>query len=141
MMDQVSEIQEARRRLKADMDYIPKKYLKKGYSSSQDTVTEMKAIIREYPAQYGHLSRYLPDNSYFELKDLFYDSIEEYYWVDMTRVSREKYERCTSRLNHVYHMLELYGPEGAPVDFDDPDVISVFGTGKFTALADLSYGC
>ena len=101
----------------------------------------MEKVINQYPQEYGHLKRYISEDFQFDFPHLFSDYMESYYWVDMTRVSEEEYKRCTSHLNHPYHLLELFGPAGAPVDFDDPDVISVFGTKAFEALADLSYGC
>jgi hypothetical protein len=41
----------------------------------------------------------------------------------------------------VYNVAELFAPGELPFDLNDPDTVSVFGTGKFEALADLSYGC
>lgn len=73
------------------------------------------------------------------------DSIgdEIYYWVDQTPVSNTKFQEIEAQgaFGHWYDVAELFSPEGVPVDLEDEDVVSIFGTDKFLAFADLSYGC
>ena len=66
---------------------------------------------------------------------------EEYYWIDQTRVDRETYEAATGMLSHHYSVMELMDPKNLTFDPNDPEMVSIFGFGKFIAFADLSYGC
>ena len=66
---------------------------------------------------------------------------EEYYWIDYAQLTEDEYEdKSQGCFNHWYSVLELFQDE-VPVNLKDPDTISIFGTGKAEALADLSYGC
>lgn len=66
---------------------------------------------------------------------------EEYYWIDYAQLTEDEYEdKSQGCFNHWYSVLELFQDE-VPVNLKDPDTVSVFGTGKVEALADLSYGC
>lgn len=68
-------------------------------------------------------------------------SIETYYWLDQTRVTKEEYDAEAQVLSHPYRVLELMDPADLPFDPVDENMVSIFGSGRFIAFADLSYGC
>lgn len=131
------EIWESRRLLKAAAGALTLP----AQDREQVTAADLLALN---PQRYAPIRKYLgEDPADFDLENMDFQvigSARTYYWIDLTRVSQAQYERYTGELHHVYNVAELFGPE-LPFDPEDPEVVSVFGTGKFEALADFSYGC
>lgn len=133
------EAAEARRRLK-NAAGVPK-------LSDADRELTLGELLKKFSNRYGSLEKYFDEDqldSKFDLQELNYRPVEKSqtcYWIDLTRVTESQYERYANELHHVYNVAELFAPDEFPIDPDDPDTVSVFGTGKFVALADLSYGC
>lgn len=131
------EIVAARKQMKHNTK-VNKKYLRAGKSE-----IPFASIIEADP------SRYAPVKKYFEgiEEDFLFDfgllpiKTENYYWIDLCRVSGDEFERYASELHHIYHVAELFDPDDMPFDLTDPATVSIFGTDKFKAFADLSYGC
>ncbi len=108
-------------------------------------------IVEIEPDRYGHLVQYIEDDPEevefeSEFKYIFYNKeihSNEYYWLDQTRVSPEEWESDSPNVYyHWYEVLELYSTEeDLPFDLEDDEIVSIFGFGRFLALADLSYGC
>lgn len=101
-------------------------------------------LLKKNAQRYAPIQKYLDGlEDGFNLQEMDFlptQEPQEYYWIDLTRVTQTQYERYTSELHHVYNVAELFGPV-LPFDLEDPEVVSMFGTGKFEALADFSYGC
>lgn len=104
--------------------------------------------IQKEPQRYGSVKAYFSDaeDSYHLLENIFKaDSLgqETYYWLDQTPVTDAQYQEVAAQgcFNHWYDVAELFPAEGVPIDLNNEDVVSIFGTGKFLAFADLSYGC
>ena len=101
-----------------------------------------KAAERE-PERYRALSELFGRMQYVDFSGLLEkNTIDEktYYWVDQTHVSEDEFNNYDG-FNHWYDVAMLFAGEELPVDLNDEDVVSVFGTGRCIALADLSYGC
>ncbi len=100
-------------------------------------------IIASNPDKYASVKEYFTGLDEYERFDFEVLPIqtEKYYWIDLCKVTKDEYERYTSELHHVYNIVELFDPNDIPFDLDDPATVSIFGTKKFIALADLSYGC
>lgn len=104
---------------------------------------DVNEIIASNPGRYESVKKYFIDEDgdiHFNFK-LLPLKIDCYHWINLSRVSEDEYERYASELPHEYFVAELFAPEALPFDIDDLATVSVFGTGKFEALADLSYGC
>ena len=139
------EITEARKKMRSEM--------KAGDNYSEfecddnDFAQILSKAIKENSDKYGNLLKYTgyinPDNiRYVDFTDIYEKTIldkETYYWIDQVRCSFEEYEGLS--FNHFYSVAELFEGNTLPIDFKDEDVISTFGTKKFIAFADLSYGC
>lgn len=123
----------------------------KDYSAPEkddgDFVEWILHLAKTAPGRYGALKQYIENveessgiETIFRAHEI--DS-KTYYWVDRTQVDSATYEReCGDGFSHWYDVMELYGPEGElPFDLSDEDVVCIFGFGKFTDFADLSYGC
>ena len=110
----------------------------------KDTEVSAADLLEKNVARYASIRKYLGDlDEGFNLQEMDFlptQEPREYYWIDLTRVTQAQYERYTSELHHVYNVAELFGPV-LPFDPEDPEVVSIFGTEKFEALADFSYGC
>lgn len=139
------EAMEARRRLKGAAG-VPK-LEKSGDEEADDEPLSLGELLKKYPARYGRLKKYFDEDDLenrFDLEYFNFKAVEEpekFYWIDLARVDENQYERYTSELHHVYNVAELFAPGELPFDLNDPDTVSIFGTGKFEAFADLSYGC
>lgn len=104
--------------------------------------------VQAEPERYGRIEKYIREISDFEeddqaFKALFISSAFEkeiFYWTDYARVSEKEFDDYSVGYNHWYDIAELFGAD-FPIDFSDPEVVSIFGTNAFLALADLSYGC
>lgn len=122
---------------------------KKGlsYAGTGDDSMEFGALahqmIQKEGARYGELRSIIDEDDFSPLECLSRCADDEavYCWWDMTRVDEDAYERKYKGSSHWYEILQLYGPGKLPFDLKDPDIMSIFGFGKFEALADLSYGC
>lgn len=108
----------------------------------------IQAQIQKEPQRYGSVKAYFADaeNTSHLLETIFKaDSLgqETYHWLDQTPVTDAEFQEVAAQgcFNHWYDVAELFPAEGLPVDLNDEDVVSIFGTGKFLAFADLSYGC
>ena len=101
----------------------------------------MNQIIMKYPKRYGSLKKYNIGYWGGDWEKIFGEESEEYYWIDFTRVTKEQYDRYASELHHVYKVAELFAPGPLPFDLNDEDTVSIFGSEKFEAFADFSYGC
>ena len=121
-------------------------------SSSDDNyyfLNVLKAAVKQEPKRYGNLLKYFSadelTNGYIEFKELFDNSIldeETYYWVEQTRVEEPEYEKaCGEWMNHWYEVMEAFEGSELPIDLSDTEVVSILGTDRFIAFADLSYGC
>ena len=135
------EIVAARQEMKSHKG-INKKFLKSS-SDEDDERLSYEEIIASNPDRYAPVKKYFADldeYDHFDFEVLPVQS-EQYYWIDLCRVSRDEYERYTSELHHVYNVVELFDPDDIPFDLNDPATVSIFGTNKFKAFADLSYGC
>lgn len=143
------EITAARNKMRAEkiagLDYSQ-------FSSNGDAgyyLDSLKQIVKKETSRYGHLLKYFTSdqlmNGYVPFKEAFDNHVldeEMYYWVEQTRVNEEEYNAAAGDWqHHYYEILEAFEGTSLPVDLKDPDVVSIFGTGKFIAFADLSYGC
>ena len=101
-------------------------------------------VISSNPDRYATVKKYVDGQDEdmpgfdFEILPI---SEESYYWIDLCRVTRDEFSRYTSELPHVYEVAELFDPDHIPFDLNDPATVSIFGTNRFEAFADLSYGC
>ncbi len=120
--------------------------------SDEDSYEEFSEIVakavEKEADRYGILKKYLGNsirrNSYNSFRDLIEATMvdeEDYYWIDQTHVSVEEYEANADGFSHWYDVAILFNGSELPIDMNDEDVVSVFGTGKAVTLADLSYGC
>ena len=132
----VAEIEFAREKMRAEMD------------PSVDYSLEGENILNKDKARYASIMKNIhSDEDSFDpwLKNAFENYVVDektYYWLDETHVGRSVWDRENEcGFNHWYEVMELFEGNKLPVDLDDEDVVSVFGTKKFAALADLSYGC
>lgn len=104
--------------------------------------------IKAEPERYGRIEKYIHNSFYACGEDWIFQEIfrplafeeETCYWKDYARVSEKEFYDYSGGYNHWYDVAELFGTE-FPIDLSDPEVVTIFGTGKFLALADLSYGC
>lgn len=104
--------------------------------------------IKAEPERYGRIEKYIhsisePEEDDWAFQDIFRsDAFEKevFYWTDYARVSEKEFDDYSGGYNHWYDIAELFGAE-FPIDLSDPEVVTIFGTGKFLAFADLSYGC
>lgn len=137
----VDEIKRART-LMAQAD-LPESLIRKQETDDEweDSGDKMNQIIMKYPKRYGSLKKYNIGYWGGDWEKIFGEEGEEYYWIDFTRVTKEQYDRYASELHHVYKVAELFAPGQLPFDLNDEDTVSIFGTGKFEAFADFSYGC
>lgn len=104
--------------------------------------------IEKEPERYGAVKdafASVSDDDYKPLQRIFEkDSLEEeaYYWIDQTSVSKQEFNKLSvNGFSHWYEVAELYAPGKLPFDLTDEDTTGIFGTDKFAAFADLSYGC
>lgn len=114
----------------AQNDWMP------GFHSNNfgDLVNE---AIRREPEHYGVLSS-LNISGIRSLEDCFKkDNCNEFYFENQTRTINPVCMRC----NHLYTVAELFEGKETKLDFSDEDVICPFGTNRFAAFADFSYGC
>ena len=120
--------------------------------SETDQYSEFSEVVlkaaTEEPKRYGILNKYFGSeiSGYGgqSFRDLIEGTIideEDFFWIDQTHVTRDEYEANADGFNHWYDVAMLFKGSVLPIDLNDEDVVSVFGTGKFIALADLSYGC
>lgn len=122
------------------------------YSAPQNRDTPLPDFIREQirkePQRYGSVKAYfeglgkdanIPE-AIFE-KDSMGEEV--YYWLDQTPVTKDQFQEVAAQgvFGHWYNVAELFPAGALPVDLEEEDTISIFGTGKFLAFADLSYGC
>lgn len=138
----VDEIKQARKLMK-DSD-IPKPLMMEKMSDDdafEDRGKMMAKMILKYPKRYGCLKKYNIGYWEEEWENIFGEPSEEYFWIDMMKVTKEQYYRYASELHHVYKVAEIFAPGELPFDLNDEDTVSIFGTGKFEAFADFSYGC
>ena len=139
---------EARKKMRSSM--IPGQDYSK--ISEEDEYEEFGTVVAKAidaePKRYGILKKYFANrinkNSYNSFRDLI-ESVavdeEDFYWINQTHVTVNEYEASADGFNHWYDAAILFKGSELPIDLSDEDVVSVFGTGKFIALADLSYGC
>lgn len=151
----VDEVVVARKKMRDEMnpslDYS-------GPSDDVDEIDFIKKQIKAFPNRYGVIEKYFVSDNYgwdnFDDACFMDDGFEqifarqamckrdEYYWIDQTRVTEEEFdEESEFGFSHWYQVAELFGAGELPVDLADEDTVSIFGTGKFVAFADLSYGC
>lgn len=113
--------------------------------SDEENPWTIEGIIEKNPERYGCVKKYLEDCE--SIEDIFtgfdFEPVKEenFYWIDLCQVTQVEYERYTSELHHIYNVAELFKAGELPVDLKDAATVSIFGTGKFEAFADLSYGC
>ena len=103
--------------------------------------------IKKNPKRYSSIKKYIENcaDDYAIIECVFEsDSIgeEKYYWIDQAPVTEQEYNSETGwGFNHWYEVAELFEAGKLPFDLTDEDTVSIFGTNKFVAFADLSYGC
>lgn len=120
-----------------------------GPANSDTSLMEyVQRLLQREPERYGAVKGYFEGitEEYSLLEAIFEkDSLgeEEYFWLDQTPVTRDRFREVEAQgcFNHWYDVAELFPAGALPVDLEDEDTISIFGTGKFLAFADLSYGC
>lgn len=130
------EIVAARKKLKSD------RALKEKYKTGSDF--SFSDVLSSNPERYKSVKKYF-ENGKNDEKSIDFCILpvmtEKHYWIDLCQVTSDVYYKYADGLNHVYEVAELFDPEDMPLDFDDPTTVSIFGTDKFKAFADLSYGC
>lgn len=123
-----------------------------GYDRLEDIEDEEEYTFASYvenaiyeDSKYRNLLKYVSfeDMRYGASFENYYEptilDVKTYYWEDQVRCTSKEYDK--NDYFHRYEVIELFEGDTLPVDFDDEDVVSIFGTGKFVAFADLSYGC
>lgn len=142
------EVKEVRKKIRENMIHG----LDYSVISDEDSYDEFPAVlskaVKAEPDRYGILKEYYPGkisvNNYASFRDFLEETAldeETYCWINETHVSNDEYEASADGFNHWYDVVLLFKGNELPVDLNDEDVVSVFGTGKTVALADLSYGC
>ena len=63
------------------------------------------------------------------------------YWIDQTQVTETEFDDEFYGFNHWYEIAEVFDANECIFDFSDEDVVGIFGSDKFKAFIDLSYGC
>lgn len=139
----VDEINEAR--LKMRKEKTPGVNYSEITTNSYDFMSKVKVAIKENPGRYGNLLKYVDrDQIEYADFDVFYKNtaidMVSYYWEDQVRCSQSEYE-AVDFYHHLYTVVELFAGDKLPIDFEDEDVVSAFGTKEFVAFADMSYGC
>ena len=112
-------------------------------------IDSLKIAVKKEPKRYGHLLKYYTadelTNGYIEFKEAFDKNVldeETYFWVEQTRVDEKEYTQAAGDWqHHWYEIMEAFEGDKIPLNLNDPNVVSIFGTGKFIAFTDLSYGC
>ena len=134
-----------RQEMKSELDYSQFSY----GNDEEYYLDSLKQIAKKETTRYGHLLKYFTSdqlmNSYVVFKDAFDNSVldeETYYWVEQTRTDEKEYNIAAGDWqNHWYEVMEAFEGSELPVDLNDENVVSIFGTEKFISFADLSYGC
>ncbi len=143
-----AEVTEARHRMRASRK-PGVSYTKPAYSDNDSFREIVQREIRRDPKRYAAVDQHLPvtqpslwdghilANEFRELLMCCSDDVQTFYWCNQTRVGPEEYGDSFS---HWYDIAELFEGD-LPVNLNDEEVVSILGTGRFTAFADLSYGC
>jgi len=110
--------------------------------------------ITEESERYQALMQYMDifdqcwndDDAFYmdELFDSFSLGFEENYWIDQTKVSETEFSEYSDEYyenNHWYEVAEVFDLNEWVFNFEDEDTIGIFGSDKFKAVIDLSYGC
>ncbi len=144
------DVESARQRMRAERQYNPSDMP----NEDESFPSYVGRKIAQEPQRYQCIESFYKTakDSYYEdndTDDMFFMSFfnvngvftKTYYRIDYAPLSQEEYlKNSPGWFHHWYRTAELF-KDDVPVDLDDPDTISIFGTGKFEALADLSYGC
>ena len=141
----VDEVIVARQKMRSEMESGV------DYSGPSEDIEERIDFIQEQikknPKRYSSIKKYIENcaDDYAIIECVFEsDSIgeENYYWIDQSPVTEQEYNSETGwGFNHWYEVAELFEAGELPFDLTDEDTVSIFGTNKFVAFADLSYGC
>lgn len=141
----VDEVVVAREKMRSEMetgvDYSgPSK-------DTRDQIDFFQEQIQKNPARYGSIKKYIENaaDAYSIIERIFEsDAIgeEDYYWIDRAPVTKQEYDGESAwGFLHWYEVAELFEAGELPFDLTDEETVSIFGTNKFVAFADLSYGC
>lgn len=136
------EILAARRKLKENTA-VDKQFL-----TRSDGEVSFAQVIASNPGRYASVRKYFDGQDeadegmqMFDFSALPAIEKKSCYWIDLCRVTKDEFRRYASELHHVYTVAELFDPDDLPFDLNDPATVSIFGTNRFEAFADLSYGC
>lgn len=117
-------------------------------NSEDEDIELMKFIqeqIRKEPKRYGSVEAYFAkqEDDPWLLQHIFKDDSvgeEIYYWQDQTHITDSEFD-VLGGFYHWYEIAELFPVGKLPVNLEDEDTVSIMGTNKFLAFADLYYGC
>lgn len=144
------EVIAARKKMRSEMESSVD-YERPTQDNDDTALNFVQKRIKANPKRYESIKEYFDkdtkDDDYFE--DLFKrifrkDAYEEekYYWLDQVSVTDVEYDDANEYgFYHWYDVAELFDAGQLPFDLEDEDTVSIFGTDKFVAFADLSYGC